>query len=100
MLGRNYIGPTQTTAPVANTTAGLWTFPDGVHGLFLKNTSGQTITIAFNGTTASATTFDYELANNGTLHASAEDLGVGVFNTVTVWFPTSSTVTNFVIRGA
>lgn len=97
-----YATPTQTTAPVADTTAGLWTPTSAARALMLYNTSGQTIYVAFNGTTATAAVFDIvPIANGGSAHYHAySDLGIDVISSVSVWFPSGATVGNFAIRTA
>jgi len=99
-MANEYATPTQTTAPVANTTAGLWTFGTPASHLQLTNLSGQTIYVRFNsGSAASASAYDLILVNNGTIHIKAGDYGLGAFSTVSVWFPTGATVGSFAIRG-
>lgn len=100
MIGHPYYTPTQNTAPVANTTAGKWTFYPGCRALYLQNTTGQTLGIAFNGTTASGTVYDYTLANSAQVTLKAEDIGVEAFDVVSIWVPASGTAANIVIRGA
>jgi len=95
-----YATPTQTTAPVANTTAGLWTFTPPASVLFLNNRSGQTINVRFNAAGAAVATHDFQMLNAATATLKASDYGVGTFSTVSVWFPTSATVASFNIRGA
>ena len=98
--GTAYRNPAVTTAPVANTTSGLYTFSPGASVLFLHNFSGALINIAFNGVTAAVALHDLKLADATSQTLKAADFGVGVFDTVSVWFPTGATVGNFEIRGA
>lgn len=100
MPNNQYVTPTETTAPVANTTAGLWTFPAPASRLFLNNRSGQIIYTRFNVAGAAVATHDHTLANGASANLKAEDLGIGSFALVSVWFPTSATVGSFNIRGA
>ena len=95
-----YYSPTQMTAPVADTTAGLFTFTTPVSHLFVGNYSGQPIYIRFNADEAAVATHDYYLANNGVRTFPAADYGLRNFTTVSVWFPSGATVGNFEIRGA
>ena len=100
-MGQTYVVPTKTTTPVANTTAGLWTFANPAWAIFLRNTTTKTINIAFNGNTASATVYDVApLADAGMITIKAADYGLTDITTVSVWMPTGSTVANLVIRGA
>lgn len=94
--------PTETTAPVADTTSGLWTFTTPASRLFLNNRSGQTIYIRFNGAAASVATHDLALVDGAFTNPvlRSEDVGVGTFGTVSVWFPATATVGAFNIRGA
>ena len=99
-MGNEYIAPTQTTAPVADTTSGLWTFTSPASKLLLTNRSGQTIYVRFNSASAaSVATHDFSLVNAESKNLKASDLGVGDFTTVSVWFPVTATVANFTIRG-
>jgi hypothetical protein len=92
--------PTETTAPIADTTAGLWTFATPASRLFLNNRSGQTIYTRFNVAGAVVATHDHTLANGAAANLKAEDLGIGSFSLVSVWFPSGATVASFNIRGA
>ena len=99
-MGNEFRTPTETTAPVANTTSGLWTFASPASQLLLRNHSGEIIYVRFNSSSAaSASAYDLILVNNESLHLQAKDYGVVDFTKVSVWFPTSSTVGNFNIRG-
>jgi hypothetical protein len=99
-MGIEYRTPTKTTTPVANTTAGLWTFGTKASTLLLTNQSGQTISVRFNSVSAaSATAYDVIMVNGACTLFEASDYGVHDWSTVGVWFPTSATVTSFVIRG-
>ena len=100
MAGVEYRAGTQATAPVANTTAGKWTFTPGASHLLLSNLSGKTTYIRFNSASAAAVaTHDYVLVDGATVNLSAADLGVVTFDTVSVWFPADATVVNWSIRG-
>lgn len=92
--------PAVTTAPVANTTAGLYTFDPGASVISMHNYTGQLINIAFNGVTATVAVHDFKMADDVQATLKAEDYGVGVFDTVSVWMPSSATEANFEIRGA
>ena len=99
-MGNEYRTPTKTTNPVADTTAGLWTFATPASFLLLTNRSGQTIYVRFNSSSAaSVATHDLSLANGATLNMNQANYGVGNFATVGVWFPSGATVGNFTIRG-
>ena len=105
MTGRPYRDATVDSAPVAGGAAGTFTFSaakdaHGVHGLFINNTTGQTIKIAYNGTVASATLYDEALANNGALHVTGDDRGVGVYDTISIFVPGGGTPANLIVRGA
>ena len=94
--------PTQTTAPVADTTAGLWTFGTPASHVIITNTSGQTINVRLNSASAAAATMgshDLIIANAGQLVIKASDYGLHKIKTVGVWFPAAATVGNFNIRG-
>ncbi len=99
-MGVEYRAGTQATEPVANTTAGKWTFAPGASHLLLSNLSGETVYIRFNSASAAAVaTHDYVLATGGSVNLEAADLGVVAFDTVSVWFPSGATVTSWAIRG-
>lgn len=99
-MGVEYRTPTETTAPVANTTAGLWTFGTPAGHLLLSNTSGQRIYVRLNSASAaSATAHDFSMADGASSALKPADYGVRDFSTVSVWFPTGATVGNFTIRG-
>jgi len=98
--GQEYRSGTQVTAPVANTTAGKWTFAPGASKLLLSNLSGKTVYVRFNSASAAAVaTHDYVLADGGSVNLQADDLGVVVFETISVWFPADATVANWSLRG-
>jgi len=101
-MGNEYRTPTQTTAPVVNTTAGLWTFTPPASCIVLTNFSGQTINVRFNtatGATAAGGGHDLLMLNNTVLRVSAAEYGLQNIDRVSVWFPTSATVADFSIRG-
>lgn len=99
-MGVEYRTPTETTTPVADTTAGLWTFATPAGHLLLTNTSGQRIYVRFNSASAaSATAHDFSMADGASLALKPADYGVHDFSTVSVWFPAEATVANFAIRG-
>ena len=91
---------TQVTAPVANTTAGKWTFAPGVSTLSISNWTGQTIYVRVNSASAAtASVFDRTFLNNASEIIRLSDWGVHDVDTVSVWMPTSATVGNFILRG-
>ncbi len=93
--------PTETTTPVNNTTAGLWTFGTPVASFFLNNRTGQTIYVRFNtATAASVAVHDVAMLNGTTLNMKAADLGLDSFEEIGVWMPSGATEANFNIRGA
>jgi len=91
--------PTETTAPVADTTAGLWTFSPPATDLQIDNRSGQVIYVRVNSASAaSATAYDFTAYNGqrlGGFHFRS-DMTV---QTVSIWFPAAATVTSIAIRG-
>jgi hypothetical protein len=98
-----YRAPTETTEPIANTTAGLWTFAASASGFVIQNGSGQAIYIKLNPDgdppSASYGDYDYLIATAGSLEVYAHELGGIAVSTLGVWFPAAATVTNFHIRG-
>lgn len=93
--------PTTTTSPVADTTAGLFTFDPPVKAVILQNTTGQTLKIKINGTVvASAAVYDFQLTNNGERELVARNFGVGAFDKIHVWMPSGATEANFKLPGA
>ena len=100
MPAYEYRTPTKTTTPVADTTAGLWTFGSPSSHLLLTNRSGQIVYFRFNSADdASVAVHDLNLADGETINLKESDLGVGNFTTVSAWFPAAATVADFTIRG-
>ena len=101
MPANPYVAPTQTTAPVANTTAGLWTFAAPASKLLVTNRSGVTVYLRFNSGANAATVavHDASLADGASENYQAGWLGIGTFSTVSVWFPVTATVASFTVRG-
>jgi len=99
--------PTETTEPIVNDTAGLWTFVPPASVISVHNNSGQPVYARFNSASAaSATPGAYDdVWASGTAaaalrnHYRASDFGLDKFETVSVWFPTGATVANFNMRG-
>jgi len=99
-MAAQYYDPTETTAPVANTTAGLYTFTPPCSHVIIRNHSGETINVVLNTTTAASTSaYDFAIANNGQVTVNPGDYGIGPIKYVGVWFPSGATVGNFNIRG-
>lgn len=99
-MPNEYTTPTKTTTPVADTTAGLWTFGTAASHLLLTNTSGQRIYVRFNtSTAASVAAHDLSLADGASINIAKDDYGLDVIKLVGVWFPAAATVGNFTIRG-
>lgn len=92
--------PTETTAPVAATTAGLYTFPAPVSCIFFTQWSAQNVNVRFNAA-ATATVFDVCIASSATTTYTflAKDYGLDHFSTVSLWYVAGATVTNQSLRG-
>jgi hypothetical protein len=102
MPGVAFRAPAVTTAPVANDTAGLWTFNPPVRGIIVRNTSGQIVYLKLNDTDAPSTTYgdyDYQIAGGTMKTLYAYQLGGITISTVGGWFPVGATVNSFHIRG-
>lgn len=93
--------PTTTTAPVAGTTAGLFTFATPAGKLAVRNATGVTVYLRFNSASdASTTTFDLALESRETSWTlDPDDVGVQDFSTVSAWIPAGGAVASFSLRG-
>ena len=90
--------PTETTAPVADTTAGLWTFSPAATHFQFQNYSGQICYLRFNSASAAtATTYDVAVATNQRIGAAIAD--TFLVQTVSIWFPAAATVASVSLRG-
>lgn len=96
--------PTEDTSPVANTTAGVWSWDDPIETIAFGSVDvGTNIYIRFNSDDAASATvgeYDLMLQNNGSFMGRVCELGLRSVTSVSVWFPTGSTVGNFYLRGA
>lgn len=101
-MGATYTTPTETTAPVAGTTAGLYTFTTPFSKINVSNETGQTAHLQFNtSTAASATVYALKLESQGTsMLLEASSLGLHNITLVGVWIPTGGDVSKFRIVGA
>lgn len=102
MPAYTYRSPTETTTPVADTTAGLWTFATPVQRLLLTNRSGDLAYARFNSTAGvgiSADSHDIMLPAEESILIDAYKWGLTQIATVGVWFEAGSDVDLFTIRG-
>lgn len=97
------VAPTETVAPVANTTAGRYLFEaKAVRPCIVTNNSGQTVYVNVNTPVASSTDPSATVATFVIPTGTEKDISVeGTINvkTVRVWFPTGATVGSFKITG-
>ncbi len=99
-MPNEYRTPTETTGPVADTTAGLWTFAPPASHILLTNRSGQIIYVRFNtATAASVAAHDLSIADGVSINIWGKEYGVDQMEQIGVWFPAASTPANFTIRG-
>lgn len=92
---------TEATTPVANTTAGRWTFTPPVERILLSNWSGTEIYVRFNSSSAASTTageHDAVILANDEKYYTRDMLGTSI-SSVGIWFPSGSVVTQYTLRG-
>lgn len=95
-----YFAPVENTEPIAGTTAGLWTFTEKVSHMTVSNLTTETMYMRFNSASAAAVaTHDIALVTGSSINIAAEEYGLGVISTVSIWFPAGATVTLRTIRG-
>jgi len=103
MPAYKYSDPSTVVAPVADTSAGLFTFTSGLKSLYIRNTTGETIYLRINGTAAlpaSATVYDAVIATGADLRLHADtDLNVHKIDRVSIWVPSGGTAANIEVRG-
>lgn len=104
MASYEFATPTQTTAPVAGTTAGLYTCASPSRVLSIYQYTGQTCYLRFNSASAASATagaYDVALESRETSWVlDAETLGIHTINTVSVWVPATGTVSLLALRVA
>ncbi len=93
---------TENVTPVANTTAGIWTFDKPQSPCLLSNDSTKRVHVKLNagtsdGASVVAGDYDFVLADGETRDLSQG--GAVQIKNVSVWFPTGGTVTLYSIRG-
>jgi hypothetical protein len=97
------LSATETVAPVAGTTAGIWNFPSSVDTIMIDNLNvGVDLYCRFDGSAATALSGGYQLRildDAGSL-SRAVDLGVGGrLQCISIWVPAGGTVANIRISG-
>jgi len=93
------VATTTTTSPVANTTAGLYTFTPPASRVRVINRSGTTVYLRFNSSSAaSLTTHDHLVGADCSELLAASRVGTA-FSTISVWFETGADVSKFLLRG-
>ena len=110
MNGRIFRAPTTVVEPTAGSRAGHYCFSPGVYHLYLKNKTGGTIYFIFNQLVDVTTfqvgglmkVFDYELTTLASVNLKIEDLGIGVLDSMSVYFTggIGVDVTQCLFRGA
>lgn len=99
-MANQYRSPTETTAPVEGTSAGLYTFGTKTGVVLVSNTTGQIAYLRFNtSTAASVTAFDILVPNGTSLRLNKWEFGVDAFDLVGVWLPSSAVEEQLIIRG-
>lgn len=99
---QKFLSPTKTTAPVADTSAGLYTFVTPVTRAIVHNTTGQILYLRLNTTTAASAAmggYDLAVASAATVTINPADHGLREIKYVGVWCPAAATVENINIRG-
>jgi len=97
-----FASPTENTPPVADTTAGKWTFSTPVNQISIDNNTGARVYVLFNNNTTGASTSNYDIAlndTNGTCTSTLSGLGLNTVTQVSVWVAAGGTVGNLNIRG-
>lgn len=91
--------PTQTSLPVANGAAGIYTFARPMRFGFINNNSGQKLSVRMNATVVGECTsaiFDFEVPDGDSFIVDVPS-GFKV-KTLGIFFPTGATVANFAPR--
>ncbi len=101
--------PTENTAPVANTTAGKWTFSETCreHIAIDNDSVGAEVYVKFYSTAeeftnrgaASASEYDYRLKDTTSVGGPVENIYVNGVLIVSAWIATGGTEANFKING-
>lgn len=103
-MGINERQPVLLVAPVADTTAGQWTFVStgidrAVRFLNVYNTSGVELYLGFNGRVASASDFDMLVPNSVQLCGRTAFYGVDEVEQLSIWVPSGGDVDGIRIGG-
>jgi len=99
MPAYEYRAPTETTAPVAGTTAGVYTFATPAGRVVIDNRSGTPAYIRLNSASAaSVATHDFIVGADCEQVLAHDEIGTSL-SIVGVWIPANGAVTSFKIRG-